>query len=291
MSPLRSLWYRVNYTDALLDRPRHLLLDWSAKAGCTVAVKMLLRYQGLLEEAEKGTGWVHNYRIRVYYAAHGVATRRDLVDPDLVKIKVVRNPYDRAVSSYITVARDLAKEFADAVGTEESDLSFRQFLALLERIDLSACNPHYRKQVRPYEEEDVRFDAIVHLERLGEDLSELTRRHGIPLDPTGLTSDHHFRRSDRVMPGAADAPWSVLTETTIPAYASFYDADTRQRVEALYGADFAHYGYATKPGCGVISDEPRNGLPRSARRRDAGGLSYGARDVVRYLCRPLRRTR
>src|SRR5215813_12169016 len=124
MSPVRSLWYRVNYTDALIDRRHRLLLDWSAKAGCTLAIKMLFRYQGLVDEAEKVTDWVHNYRVRVYYARHGLATHRDLIDPGLLKMKVVRDPYDRAVSSYVTAVRDLPNEFGDETGAAETDVSF-----------------------------------------------------------------------------------------------------------------------------------------------------------------------
>ena len=296
MSPLRSLWYRVNYTEALVDRPRRVLLDWSAKAGCTVAIKMYLRYLGLLAEAEhysnwvRENNWVHVYRVRVYYANHGLATHRDLTDPGLVKIKVVRNPYDRAVSSYIAAVRHRLDEIVDLAGKGAGDLSFRRFLELLESIDLSACNPHYRTQVRPYETGGVTFDAILHLERLSEDLAELNRRHGIALDPAGLTSHHHIKKTDRVMHGAADAPWPALADS-IPAYASFYDPDTLRRVERLYRLDFAHYGYAMNPSSGAIGDEPRGGPPSNRYRYDVRGLSYGVCDAVRYLSRPLQLSR
>ena len=126
MRPLRSLWYRINYTDALIDRPRRLLLDWSAKAGCTLAIKMLFRYQGLLDEAEKFSEWVHDYRIRVYYANYGVATHRDLIDPGLLKVKVVRNPS----SPWVMVVRKPPSAWVMVVGNDNPSSSQRRVSAL-----------------------------------------------------------------------------------------------------------------------------------------------------------------
>jgi hypothetical protein len=102
---------------------------------------MFFRCLGLLEAAESHSDWVHRYRTRVYYRTRGLATYRDLLDPDLVKIKVVRNPYDRAVSAYIHAMKYPLEEICSLTGKTVPNLTFREFLELLCRLDLSICNP------------------------------------------------------------------------------------------------------------------------------------------------------
>ena len=99
--------------ESLTDRPLPLYSDrldvavlWNAKAGCTFAVKWLFYHEGILDEALAYSPWVHEYRQQVYCRRPGYADKvRRIPALGPRAIKFVRNPFDRAVSSYLTFAR------------------------------------------------------------------------------------------------------------------------------------------------------------------------------------------
>ena len=90
----------------LIDLQRRFLIDWSAKSAATVVAKMFFNHLGLLEEALQYSDWIHDYREDIYNPAiKSVDLQKCFLDSTFVKIKFVRNPYSRAVSSYIHCLR------------------------------------------------------------------------------------------------------------------------------------------------------------------------------------------
>jgi len=246
----------------ILDSQHKLMLLWSAKAGCTFAVKWMLDHMGLLQEALAHDQWVHKFRVAKLYAgpAHK-ASVRDFLN-SLVgyrAIKIARNPYKRAVSSYIHAARcgyedARVSDFLTRPVEKHSGFSFREFVAYLETIDLSTCNVHHRMQVHPLERcfaPGSRF--IIDLDHSMALLPKLERVLALPrTDPADYReSSHHTRTSseaDEEFRG--DAAFNDLRQSkaTLPGYRSFYDADLERRVYNLYPEDFLLYGFSTTLG-------------------------------------------
>src|SRR5680860_168610 len=246
----------------ILDSQHQLMLFWSAKAGCTFAVKWMLDHMGLLQEALAHHQWVHKFRVAKLYAglAHKSSVRDFLDSLDGYRaIKIVRNPYKRAVSSYIHAARfgyedARISDFLSRPVEKHGGFSFREFVAYLETIDLCACNVHHRVQVHPLERYFVsgsRF--VIDLDHSMAMLPKLERMLGLPQsDPADYReSSHHMRTSsDANEEFRGDVEFIDLrqAEGTLPGYRSFYDADLERRVYNLYAEDFLLYGFSTTLG-------------------------------------------
>ncbi|MBA2490592.1 MAG: sulfotransferase family 2 domain-containing protein [Gammaproteobacteria bacterium] len=126
--------------EPIVDSRHKVVLLWSAKAGCTFAVKWMLGHMGLLQEALAHHRWVHHYRIQKLYksAAHKAAVRDFVDEPAGYRfVKIVRNPFKRALSSYIHASQcgyedvPMATFLGRAVDAENR-YSFREFVGYLE---------------------------------------------------------------------------------------------------------------------------------------------------------------
>ena len=61
---------------------KKIVADWTAKAGCTIAMKMLFTYMNVLEEAlayKHPRKWVHDFRQDVYYDRYGRVTEEIMI--------------------------------------------------------------------------------------------------------------------------------------------------------------------------------------------------------------------
>lgn len=237
---------------ALVDDQNRLIMDWSAKAGCTIATKMFFRHMGLLMEAETYDAWIHNYREQIFYRTHRV-TPDKLRDPAYFRFKVVRDPFARATSSYIyAMYNDF---FIDQRTGKLADMSFRDFVGVLQRIDVRHCNIHLAQQKRDYEYEIPGvFDVICRLEDLESDLVRVNAATGLNLSVNGLGSDHHTQRT-RESPGCiGDEPWSRVIDR-IPDYWFFYTDDLIEKVRTVYADDCSTYGYEWRPSAPLQSSQ------------------------------------
>ncbi|MBA2411158.1 MAG: sulfotransferase family 2 domain-containing protein [Gammaproteobacteria bacterium] len=235
------------------------MLLWSAKAGCTFAVKWMLDHMGLLQEALAHHKWVHNFRVAKLYAglAHKASVRDFLNSFEGYRvIKIARNPHKRAVSSYIHAAccgyEDArVSDFLGRPVGKHSGFSFREFVAYLETIDLGNCNVHHRMQVHPLERYFVpgsRF--IIDLDQSMALLPKLEYLLGLPrTDPADYReSSHHTRTSsyaNEKFSGDTVYDFADKKSAVIPGYRAFYDAELEERVGALYAEDFYRYAFPT----------------------------------------------
>lgn len=231
--------------NALFDRERGVIMDWSARAGGTVAVKMFFRHMGLLDTALAHSAWVHDYRRQRFYEEHPV-TSTDLLNRRHVLFKVVRNPYTRAVSSLGQKVRQRkgTDRIIQALGlTDIEDITFRQFAQYLGTTDLlSRSDSHYRLQARDYERLKLRKPIICRIEHLEQDIDAVNRRYRFHFDPTGLTSAHHAARDETLTSFFGDTPWRDLPEPH-PPYRCFYDRELFESVKRTYRDDLDAYRY------------------------------------------------
>lgn len=244
-----------------------LVLLFTEKAGCTSLTKWFLFHVGLLDEAVRHHRWVHRYRTEVLnrqpgYAAAAASLIRSGAKP---VVKLVRNPYNRAASSFLHTLRNSSLRHGDGWQREliatarrragkpaaaVPALSFRDFLRFVavSGTERSQINGHIARQYLAGEEAYI--GRIIRLERLFEDIRGLEREYGLPESPLEALSEsgHHRSPARRRRAGAcrADVEFTahqVRRGRRLPAYDSFYDEECRRLVREAFAADFAAYGY------------------------------------------------
>lgn len=224
-----------------MDTELSLALFWSAKAGCTYAVKWMLFQLDLLDEAYAFSHWPHDYREHVFYERRRhTEALLPLLSGDLHVVKVVRNPFIRCVSSY---NHALSSPFVPKDLINEEGFSFEQFVSYLETQDLSTGNIHWRRQTHPLEEAGiVGIDTVIKLEYVQQQLKDLEKRLSLKESPSSLS------RTSHVIPriSATGYVGKVIfsrNQQTYPQYRSFYNEDLLARVSHLYAQDFIRYDY------------------------------------------------
>lgn len=212
------------------------VVDWTAKAGCTAVISMLFKKLGVLERAQKyhETGWIHYYREEVINKTNKSTFTQMLTDPNLYKIKFVRCPYRRAVSSYIHACKH-PKLRAKLPG--DGDISFIYFLNLLHTKALS-YDPHWCLQTKQLELNNNIFDKIIPLEDLPKQLD--TIRNHIDLEPV-LYNKHHVKYDDNIHNYVGRVKWSNINHIPAPRY--FYCNESKELVDYIYKHDITNYNY------------------------------------------------
>src|SRR5262249_9156599 len=142
------------------------------------------------------------YRIEVYY--NSALYRRGYERNDLSEfslLRIVRDPFERAVSSFRHVqrgklaARDLARKLRRR-DIAETGLSFSEFLDFLERCDLRTCAPHFARQKHPIEELlPTRYRTNASSEDLLARLNAVEAETGLPV--TDFSRLEWLQRTDR----------------------------------------------------------------------------------------------
>lgn len=232
------------YCCAVIDRRSKIIMDFSEKCGHTVSVKMFFRHLGTLDKALRYHHWVHFYRIMVFSKRDPV-TRQDLNDPDYFKFKVVRNPYSRAVSSYLhAMKEDLDdKDIMGLLEIDHKNISFSRFVEYLSKANLMTCNRHWRLQKKEYEYENpMVFDSIIKLESIKQGISKINKIKGVNFDLQGIASHHHIKKHG-VVGGFANTLWSEIGDK-MPRYRAFYTDELVRRVGEIYKDDIEAYDYS-----------------------------------------------
>ena len=263
----RTMVKRLTGRGLILHAPDFpLVLLFSEKAGCTSLTKWFLFQIGKLDEATEFHPWVHRYRQSVLCRQPGYEWQALwlLLRRGKPIVKLVRNPYDRAVSSYLATlgashsrdgenwAHKLVAAARAGAGkpAEVPALSFRDFLGFLaatgtgrDKLDKHVARQHV-------EGEEHRIDRIIRLERFAEEIRQLESEFSLATSPLELitTSRHHRSAGLRDAEAVVGGPDVELTSEqvrkgNVPAYQTLYTDDTRRLVRTCFAADFEAYGY------------------------------------------------
>jgi len=249
----------------LLHEPRPLIhppagfgVLWSAKSGSKAITYWFLAQQGLLDKADAYANKPHLFRSEVVRKMEHHNQWLASCDPlSLNWLRIVRNPYFRAVSSYRHALghgyEDERIEKVIHLSIEERGLSFSEFLDYLLRIDITACNKHHAQQWHPIEEH-VALRRVINLdsESLAEGLQAFEGEVGLePLAPHLLARmlkewDHDSKRyQNRLETGSGVHAETRFTREeargTWPSYEAFLSNDARHKIERIYTKDFAAY--------------------------------------------------
>lgn len=248
--------------NGIYSRPPHfhkdfpLILFWSEKSGCTALIKWFFFQIGLLDKALEHSPWVHEFEIKIYKNQSGY---RDQVEDHLLNsnkkvYKLVRNPYERAVSSFIFMHTHHlgllgnVKQFLYNDRKIKEGISFKQFLQFLKEIGagVGKVDGHLAQQYVPGEELFVH--DYIHLEHFESKIKEIEKQYGLidsPIDK--LTKSEHHNRARMIYEGDfADVKTTDPLFKAWPMLNSFYNDETKLLVEEVFHYDFKAFGYEYK---------------------------------------------
>jgi hypothetical protein len=257
---------RLLWTDPrpLIDPRNRLIVVFSPKSACTSVVIWFFHHLGHGAAARDYGVWPHNYRTDVYYRSelYRRAYQRDLSKFRL--IRVVRDPFERAVSSFRHVQKGgLAdKAMTKVLGRSDmstTGLSFSEFLDFLERCDLMTCDPHFRIQRHPIEDHLPTHSLInASTENLFTRLNQVEADLGFPITDFDKLEWLRKINPNHTHVAAESVPADVYTHRfnkkdarggSWPSYADLLTPAARERLARLYAVDVEAYGATPAQEC------------------------------------------
>lgn len=260
---LKTGFFRSHYlvmkininTLPLIYPEKKICLFLNEKAGCTFATNWFFFQQNLLADALDYHFWIHNYRYDVYYKQKKYkANLTSILSDEYTRIKLVRSPYQRVVSSYIhavktTYAIDELSNFLGREINNDNKFTFEEFIGFLEATGVEDCNPHHRTQVEKLEKSGIlTIDRVIKLEdastgfkQLEKDLDLKESDQNSILASISELSHHRQRVSGDEYCG--NRMYNQF-DTTFGEYTAFYNETLKNKVAGLYEQDFNQYNYS-----------------------------------------------
>lgn len=256
----------LNYSlPPLYNKEFPLIIFFSPKSGCTSLIKWFLFQIGILEKAIKHNAGIHGYLFEVYFRQKNYTHEimKQIIQSKKDVYKLVRNPYKRAVSSFLQTSRvglldnwkhtNLYRE-CEKISNFYYDnknfnkgISFKQYLYYIKKVGshIGTINPHIAQQY--IEGEEFFVKKYIHLENFNEHISEIEGKYGLVKSPLSkiTKSNHHFAP---LMTITGDYSETIITKEAIlrksfPTYESFYDKETVDLIKTIFKKDFEVYGY------------------------------------------------
>jgi len=266
----------------LYSEDLRLTVLWSAKAGCTFAVKWFFLHAGVLKAAlaHPPNGWPHDYRNAVFCKRSGYLKGLPRAfGPDMHVVKFVRDPFERCVSAYLAYCqaaqKDKRSEHRGVLGgisahvsrpvTPGETFTFREFVSFLGTLDLETCDMHLARQVSAWEKAGIAKEVeIVPIEISMSVLPFIERRLGLKTSDLALLreSGHHTVREVDA-PFCGDRQFTRTAGLKCPPCGAFYDAELVAAVKSLYSEDFSRYGYSLE-SCDTLPASSQQQASRSS---------------------------
>lgn len=247
----------VSFRTPLYDAGFPAVLMWSQKSSCTLVLTWFLHHTGRLDEARKYHRWLHFYENQVL-KKNGYRTRlsRTIRQGEVPIVKFVRNPYARAVSSFITLRNNNAPFTHEAWRSlrayhyddadSRSGISFRQFVdwLLFTGVSSENINGHFAQQF--VEGEDALPRMITNVENVIDELRKMEDLFELPPAPLSVFAEtRHSTKYNYSRDLAADTVIHPLSTLEIPRWRAFYDDSIRRKIHEMFRRDFEEYGYTS----------------------------------------------
>ncbi|GKU80695.1 sulfotransferase family 2 domain-containing protein [Niallia sp. NCCP-28] len=245
----------LKYKTPVYSKDFPIILFWSPKSGCTSILKWFFFQIDLLQKDIQQDP--HKY---LFTFQNQPDYRKELMEQlsegKIATYKLVRNPYKRAVSSFLyTVQQDyepLRKEFESIknfFNNQTDGISFKQFLFYIKKVgcDLESIDFHIARQY--IKNEEIFVKNYIQLENFNAQIREIERHYNLKHSPLSEISNHyhHFAPKMTLTGNFAETIISKkMLEEFIPDYKSFYDKETAELVRDIYNEDFEIYGYDKK---------------------------------------------
>ncbi|KAA6449396.1 sulfotransferase family 2 domain-containing protein [Bacillus swezeyi] len=225
-----------------------LILFWIPKSGCTTLNRWFFFQNGLLEDVgQQSEGEVHHYRNKIYTQQPDYMKdlSKHLLENKKDAYKLVRNPFRRAVSSFL--ATICSPNFICLFDRDiDTGLSFTEFLYQLRDLDseIDSIDRHLGPQYLEGEEEFV--NNYIYLEQFNAQIREIENKYRLLKSPLSQLSKspHHLSALMLKKGNFADAVLTMSSfDWVFPTYESFYNKETKELVQDIYAKDFDMYGF------------------------------------------------
>ncbi|NNE38201.1 MAG: sulfotransferase family 2 domain-containing protein [Gammaproteobacteria bacterium] len=236
----------------LIDPKFRFMLFFSAKVGSTFISKWFFEQIGKLNEALEYSHWIHNYRIKVYYKSpqYKQDLKRALAKQTKM-IKLVRCPYQRAVSSYFHCLRhehfyDVLSDFIGKPFNKDYVFTFEEFVDYLNTLDISKCNPHFRSQTWKHEKNNrMKFHHIIKIENSIDEFKRLESDFSLRnTDLLRHTDSKHHIEKKQGNGGYCGDNRKIDLRNPMNQYSDFFNESTINLISKIYYIDFETYGYS-----------------------------------------------
>lgn len=219
---------RVVQNNPIFNVDKKICIFWSAKSGSSTALKMFFDYIGY----QCTQGFIHKDRIQDY-SKNIQKTKKLPKDFDsYIKFQIVRNSYERAVSSYLHYdfhSSKMQEKYKQDTGIPYNNLSFIDFLTYIQneiKCD-HKINPHFEIQTQEITEHLVKNNLIVHLENFSNDIGRINDTYQTALDPKAYYAPHSHKKRYK-----------------IDSYISYYkDPLAKKIVEDIYESDIENFKF------------------------------------------------
>lgn len=224
----------------LINKQKKIIFELSPKSNCTVITKMFFNYIGQLERALKFSSWIHNYR-KKYSRRQSLPIKNE--EKDYIKIKFIRNPYNRAVSSYLHVMKSVLHTWWGL----QHKLSFNDFLDIYHKIKNKKASDHITPQTLGNQYLNINyFDEIVHVEDLESEINRINKKYNLNLNCN--YDSHHWackNISEKKQYFVGNLSYNEISKliknNELPDYDYFYNDEIKQKVNEIYKNDINLY--------------------------------------------------
>lgn len=161
----RSTKLRNGGPKPLIDPEGRFVVYWSPKSACTTTLIWFLHVTGMEAAARAHDAWPHRYRIDIYNRTEAYRTALARGFSDMRRIRVIRDPVDRALSSFrhavgTSYADEAMARFLGRDVGRGAKFSLKEFIDYLEAEDIERTNTHHRQQLQPVEKRYPPTDVI-----------------------------------------------------------------------------------------------------------------------------------
>lgn len=220
------------------DDKNKIIMFWTPKAACSFVLNIFFNH--MFDQNFNEYTNVHKIRQDYYQIIKNQIKFNDLVDGKYLKIKIVRNPYHRIVSSYI---------FSIFYSKNSQNSSFFDFLMkfINNKIDDKFIYYHTEPQYNNY---DKYIDKIIKIEEIGIELQEIDKQKNTKLYDSYLTMNNILeskgeikKNNDENFCGYKIFQLNDILTNFVPPYVNFYNDEIKLLVEKIFIKDIKKYKY------------------------------------------------
>ncbi len=240
------------------------ILLWSQRAGCTNLTKWFFFQIGLYKKAIEYHSSVHVYKHNIYFRQQGYLhkIRDELTNNKLEIIKLVRDPYKRAVSSFLTFSSYCysskpkgSRMYQDWISLNNlfykskpyKGMTFKKYLNFLDTVGPSVTNVDGHLAQQYIEGEEHLKMKYIKVEDYFEDIKRLESKYNLKESPYSITSQqkHHHGAKMSLNGDFSNViiTSEMLLSEQLPTYESFYDRENMELCEKIFKKDIERYKY------------------------------------------------
>lgn len=243
-----------NRLNNMIDNEHKIVIFTSPKASSSKSIMIFVSSMKYFY----GINYTQAQHFRIEYQKHcGEGSSCLMHDNSWMKIKVVRNPFYRAVSSYLFMMHE---GFLPVSGSTSSSVIKKKgkanisFHILIDLLLFKAngfwtfdCAGHIEKQISPIEKlywernDPSPFNFIIKSENFESDWTEVSRLTNITFTNNNDKPNHLAVRNNKSTSYVGDTPYGILD---IPEnYGLFYNDVIKAKVARLFNDDLIIYNY------------------------------------------------